>query len=110
MVAGGSWAGEGCRCGLFATQLTGDSPTSYAPLMEDLARQCQAAIVFPCYTRAPEKQFPFQLEQTYGVLDHILRNAAAYRLEVKTFALAGDSAGGIFTMDRPCQSIGTDNS
>jgi acetyl esterase len=74
--------------------------------MEDLARQCRAAIVFPCYTRAPEKQFPFQFEQTYGVLDHIVRNTRAYSLDVQTFALAGDSAGGEFTANRPrCPTV-----
>jgi acetyl esterase len=74
--------------------LTQSSPTSFAPLMEDIARQCQAAVVFPYYTAAPTKQFPFQFEQTYGVLDHIVRNSHRYNLTTKSFALAGDSVGG----------------
>jgi len=65
--------------------------------MEDIARQCQAAVVFPYYTPAPDRQFPFQFEQTYGVLDHIIHNAPAHGLLVETFALAGDSVGGLST-------------
>jgi acetyl esterase len=77
--------------------------------MEDLARQCRAAIVFPCYTRAPEKQFPFQFEQAYGVLDHIVRNPRAYGLDMHTFALAGDSAGGDFAATAHAVPPVTDN-
>lgn len=62
--------------------------------MEDIARQCQAAVIFPYYTPAPEKQFPFQFEQTYTALDHFVRNGSAHGLLVETFALAGDSVGG----------------
>lgn len=76
--------------------LTGLSPTSFAPLMEDLARQCQAAVVFPYYTAAPRKQFPYQFEQTYGVLDHFVRNGRKYGLMTESFAPAGDSVGGKF--------------
>lgn len=63
--------------------------------MEDLARQSGAAMVFPCYTLAPEKQYPFQFEQTYGALDYIVQNGDKYGLRTDSFALAGDSAGGM---------------
>jgi acetyl esterase len=62
--------------------------------MEDIARQCQAAVVFPYYTPAPDKQFPFQFEQTYQVLDHFARNGPAHGIRSESFALAGDSVGG----------------
>ena len=71
-----------------------ESPTSFAPLMEDIARQSQAAVVFPYYTPAPDKQFPFQFEQTYQVLDHFARNGPAHGLSVESITLAGDSVGG----------------
>ncbi|OJJ70150.1 hypothetical protein ASPBRDRAFT_678829 [Aspergillus brasiliensis CBS 101740] len=70
------------------------SPASYAPLLEDLARRTGAAIVFPCYTPAPDKQFPFQFEQTYEVLDYMVRHGTEHNLVVQPIALAGDSVGG----------------
>ena len=111
MAADGSWAGRYMYCYVQAAGSVTDSHSAatHAPLMEDVARRCQAAVVFPCYTRAPEKQFPFQFEQTYGVLDHIVRNCQAYCLDVEAFALAGDSAGGEFTGDQPRRSTRTDN-
>jgi len=62
--------------------------------MEDIARQCQAAVVFPYYTPAPDKQFPFQFKQTYQALEHFARNGPSHGLVVDSFALAGDSVGG----------------
>lgn len=76
--------------------LTNFSPESFAPLVEDLARQCQAAVVFPYYTPAPRKQFPYQFEQTYGVLNHFVHHGRKYGLQTESFALAGDSVGGTF--------------
>ncbi|RAQ59959.1 vegetative specific protein H5 [Aspergillus flavus] len=61
---------------------------------EDLARGTGAAIVFPQYTPAPEKQFPFQFKQTYEVLDYLVRHGSERNLIVQSIALAGDSAGG----------------
>lgn len=63
--------------------------------MEDFVRQTGAAVVFPYYTPAPEAQYPTQFEQSYGVLEHIVKNSAKYQLNVKTIGLAGDSVGGI---------------
>jgi acetyl esterase len=68
--------------------------------MENIARQCQAAVVFPYYTPAPDKQFPFQFEQTYQVLDHFARNGTAHGILAESFALAGDSVGGGFHKSR----------
>lgn len=63
-------------------------------LLEDLARRTGAAIVFPYYTPAPDKQFPFQFEQTYEVLDYIVRHGSEHQLLTDSIALAGDSVGG----------------
>lgn len=62
--------------------------------MEDLARQSGAAMVFPYYTPAPEKQYPFQFEQTYAVLDYFACNGEKHGLQTDSIALAGDSVGG----------------
>lgn len=78
--------------------LTNLSPTCYAPLLEDLARRTGAAIVFPYYTPAPDKQFPFQFEQTYEVLDYIIRHGSKRNLLVDSLCLAGDSVGGMLSL------------
>lgn len=70
------------------------SPTAHGALMEDLARQTGAAVVFPYYTPAPEAQYPVQFEQVYGVLEHFVSNGDKYDLKVDRFGLAGDSVGG----------------
>lgn len=62
--------------------------------MEDLARQSGAAIVFPDYSLAPGKQYPFQFEQIYAVLNHTARQGHKYDLLTDRIVLAGDSAGG----------------
>ena len=62
--------------------------------MEDIARQTGAAVVFPYYTPAPEAQYPKQFEQSYGVLEHFVKNGSKYNLKVDPFGLAGDSVGG----------------
>ncbi|KAH8699322.1 Alpha/Beta hydrolase protein [Phaeosphaeriaceae sp. PMI808] len=69
------------------------SPASLAPLMEDLARQSEVAMVFPCYTPAPGEQYPFQFEQTYMVIDYVVRNGHKHNLLVDSIALSGDSVG-----------------
>jgi acetyl esterase/lipase len=70
------------------------SPNAHGPLMEDLARQTGAAVVFPYYTPGPEKQYPVQFEQSYGVLEYIVKNGQKHHLKVDKIALAGDSVGG----------------
>ncbi|KAJ5775200.1 uncharacterized protein N7511_000211 [Penicillium nucicola] len=70
------------------------SPTVHGSLMEDLARQTGAAIVFPYYTPAPEKQYPTQFEESFAVLKYIVENGEKYHLKTETLALAGDSVGG----------------
>jgi len=62
--------------------------------MEDLVRQTGAAIVFPDYSLAPRKQYPFQFEQIYTVLDHFIREGQKYNLSTNRVVLAGDSVGG----------------
>jgi acetyl esterase len=70
--------------------------------MEDWARQTGAAIVFPDYSLAPGKQYPFQFEQTYAVLDHIVREGHKHNLLTDRIVLAGDSVGGKIVYMVPC--------
>ncbi|GKU08421.1 lipase [Fusarium langsethiae] len=70
------------------------SPTTHGALIEDLARQTGAAIVFPYYTPAPEAQYPVQFEQVYGVLEHFVTNGDKYGIKANRIGLAGDSVGG----------------
>ncbi|KAM5352771.1 hypothetical protein ACJ41O_005493 [Fusarium nematophilum] len=70
------------------------SPTVHGSLVEDFVRQTGAAVVFPYYTPAPEAQYPTQFEQSYGVLEHVIKNGDKYNLKVDKFGLAGDSVGG----------------
>ncbi|KIW12754.1 hypothetical protein PV08_07940 [Exophiala spinifera] len=74
------------------------SSKSFAVLMEDLARQTGAAMVFPDYSLAPGKQYPFQFEQTYAILDHVVREGHKYNLLTDRVVLAGDSVGGHFVI------------
>ena len=73
--------------------------------MQDLARQSNAAVVFPYYTPAPEAQYPKQFEQTYGVLEHMVENGPKFNLRTETFGLAGDSVGGKLTSSTPQCSL-----
>lgn len=85
--------------------LTSPSPASFAPLLEDLARRTEAAIVFPYFTPAPDKQFPFQFEQTYEVLDYLVRHGSERHLLVQSIALAGDSVGGMSSLSTLFRSL-----
>ncbi|PNP77102.1 hypothetical protein FNYG_09571 [Fusarium nygamai] len=70
------------------------SAKSFAVLMEDLARRTRAVIVFPDYTLVPHQTFPYPLEQTYEVLDHMVRHSSQHQILPGTIAVAGDSVGG----------------
>ncbi|KKK17254.1 hypothetical protein ARAM_001832, partial [Aspergillus rambellii] len=71
------------------------SPNAHGSLMEDLARQTNAAVVFPSYTPAPEAQYPTQFEECFAVmLKHIMGNGEKLNIKSDTVTLAGDSVGG----------------
>ncbi|KAF5859748.1 hypothetical protein ETB97_002470 [Aspergillus alliaceus] len=69
------------------------SPTVHGSLMEDLARQTGAAVVFPYYTPAPERQYPVQFEESYAVLQYIVEHANELHLKTDKIAFSGDSVG-----------------
>ncbi|GES58775.1 related to lipase [Aspergillus terreus] len=70
------------------------SPNAHGSLMEDLARQTQAAVVFPYYTPAPEAQYPTQFEESYAVLKYAVGESSKLQLKTDKVAFAGDSVGG----------------
>jgi acetyl esterase len=66
----------------------------YDRLIRELANGAHAAIVFVEYTLAPEARYPIQIEQAYAVLEYIVRDADALRLDASRVVVAGDCAGG----------------
>lgn len=62
--------------------------------MEDLSRQTGAAVIFPHFSPAPEKQYPSQFEESFAVLKYMVEHGDMHHLKTETMSFAGDSAGG----------------
>ena len=71
----------------------GDAHT-HDRLVRDLAVGVGAAVVFPEYDRAPEFQYPHQIEQAYAVAQWATQQGADNGLDGSRIAVAGDSVGG----------------
>lgn len=71
----------------------GDAHT-HDRLVRDLAVGVGAAVVFPEYDRAPEHQYPHQIEQAYAVARWVTQHGADKGLDGGRIAVAGDSVGG----------------
>lgn len=71
----------------------GDAHT-HDRLVRDLAIGAEAAVVFPEYDRAPEFQYPHQIEQAYAVAQWVTKQGADKGLDGSRSAVAGDSVGG----------------
>lgn len=71
----------------------GDAHT-HDRLVRDLAIGVGAAVVFPEYDRAPEFQYPHQIEQAYAVAQWVTQQGADKGLDGSRIAVAGDSVGG----------------
>ncbi|KRC53353.1 MULTISPECIES: alpha/beta hydrolase [unclassified Nocardioides] len=71
----------------------GDAHT-HDRLVRDLAVGVGAAVVFPEYDRAPEFQYPHQLEQEYAVAQWVTQHGSEKGLDGARMAVAGDSVGG----------------
>lgn len=71
----------------------GDAHT-HDRLVRDLAIGAEAAVVFPEYDRAPEFQYPHQIEQAYAVAQWVTKQGADKGLDGSRIAVAGDSVGG----------------
>lgn len=70
------------------------SPATHDLLVRNLAVGAQAAVVFPDYRRAPEAQYPSQLEESYTTAKWIVDDGREYGLDPDRLAIAGDSVGG----------------
>lgn len=71
----------------------GDAHT-HDRLVRDLAVGVGAAVVFPEYDRAPEYQYPHQIEQAYAVAQWVTQHGTDKGLDGSRIAVAGDSVGG----------------
>lgn len=74
------------------------SPSAFGSLMEDLSRQTGAAVIFPHFSPAPEKQYPSQFEESFAVLKYMVEHGNMHGLKTETMSFAGDSAGGKFPL------------
>ncbi|MDT7784882.1 MAG: acetyl esterase [Pseudonocardiales bacterium] len=73
------------------------SPQTHDLLVRNLAVGAQATVVFPHYRRAPEAQFPSQIEEAYATATWIVEHGAEHGLDASHLAIAGDSVGGNMT-------------
>jgi len=70
------------------------SPDTHDLLVRNLAVGAHAAVVFPHYRRAPEAQYPSQIEEGYATAEWILKHGRDHGLDPNHLAIAGDSCGG----------------
>jgi acetyl esterase len=74
------------------------SPETHDLLVRNLAVGAQAAVVFPDYRRAPEAQYPSQIEEAYTTAAWIVEHGSEHGLDPDHVAIAGDSVGGNMTI------------
>jgi acetyl esterase len=74
------------------------SPQTHDLLVRNLAVGAQAAVVFPDYRRAPEAQYPSQIEEAYTAATWIVEHGSEHGLDPDRVAVAGDSVGGNMTI------------
>jgi acetyl esterase/lipase len=74
------------------------SPQTHDLLVRNLAVGAKAAVVFPHYRRAPEAQYPSQIEEAYATATWIVDHGREYDLDGGHLAIAGDSCGGNLTI------------
>jgi acetyl esterase len=70
------------------------SPETHDLLVRNLAVGAHAAVVFPDYRRAPEAQYPSQIEEAYTTATWIIDHGTEHDLDPSRIAIAGDSVGG----------------
>jgi acetyl esterase len=74
------------------------SPQTHDLLVRNLAVGANAAVVFPDYRRAPEAQYPSQIQEAYATATWIVEHGAEHDLDPSRLAIAGDSVGGNMTI------------
>ena len=70
------------------------SPQTHDLLVRNLAVGAQAAVVFPHYMRAPEAQYPSQINEAFATAEWIVDHGSEHGLDPARLAIAGDSCGG----------------
>ena len=70
------------------------SPDTHDLLVRNLAVGAQAAVVFPHYRRAPEAQYPSQIEEGYATATWIVDHGSEHGVDPSRLVIAGDSCGG----------------
>jgi acetyl esterase len=70
------------------------SPNTHDLLVRNLAVGAKAAVVFPDYRRAPEAQYPSQIEEAYATAAWIVDHGREHGLDPDRLTIAGDSVGG----------------
>lgn len=63
-------------------------------LFRELTVGANAVGVFPVYDRAPEAQYPTQVEQNYAVGQWVLEHGEAHGMDTSRIAVIGESVGG----------------
>lgn len=81
------------------------SAQTHDRLLRDLVKATGYAIVFPKYAPAPEKQYPYQLEQVWDVAQWISHEGQRAGLDPNAMAIAGDSAGGNLAIATALRSV-----
>src|SRR4051794_10110421 len=74
------------------------SPQTHDLLVRNLSVGAQAAIVFPDYRRAPEAQYPSQIEEAYATAAWVVEHGTEHGLDPDHLVIAGDSVGGNMTI------------
>ena len=70
------------------------SPNTHDLLVRNLAVGAEAAVVFPHYRRAPEAQYPSQIEEGYATAEWIVEHGSEHGVDPSRLVIAGDSCGG----------------
>jgi acetyl esterase len=74
------------------------SPQTHDLLVRNLAVGAKAAVVFPDYRRAPEAQYPSQIEEAYATAAWVVEHGTEHGLDPDHLVIAGDSVGGNMTI------------
>ena len=68
--------------------------TTHDTLIRKLCVSANSAVIFPSYNPSPEAHYPEALNQIYGVLKYLHKNAQKFNINPDRIPNAGDSAGG----------------
>ncbi len=64
------------------------------PVIRQICRDAECAVISPNYALAPQYQWPVALEELYELIRYFIQNAEQYNLDNTRIAVGGNSAGG----------------